>query len=124
MVNIIVNLTVMVIVFYRDAADRSPFEEFLDRLPAKDAQKVTWTLRLIEEFDVIPGTYFKKLVNTDGIWEVRARVGSNAYRILCFFHKSSIVVLTNGFRKKTQKTPPGEIRLAETRKNEWLRRNQ
>jgi len=111
------------IVFYRDINGRNPIEEFLDSLAPKDAQKVTWTLQLLEEFDVLPSTYFKKLVNTNEIWEVRARTGKNAYRLLCFFYNNELVVLTNGFRKKTQKTPRNEISLAETRKTDWLRRN-
>jgi len=111
------------IVFYRDINGNNPIEEFLDSLLAKDAQKVTWTLRLFEDLDILPRTYFKKLENTDEIWEVRTRIGSNSYRLLCFLHKNGLVILTNGFQKKTQKTPRNEIKLAETRKRDWLRRN-
>lgn len=111
------------IVFYRDGNGKNLIEEFLDSLPSKDAQKVTWTLRLIEEMEVLPTTYFKKLINTDDIWEIRTRIGKNAYRLLCFSHKDKLIVLTNGFQKKTQKTPRNEIRLAEQRKADWLRRN-
>ena len=91
------------IVFYRDLNGRNPIEELLDSLPPKDAQKVTWTLRLIEELDVLSKTYFKKLVNTDEIWEVRTRIGHNSYRLLCFFHRNDLVILTNGFQKKSQR---------------------
>ncbi len=84
---------------------------------------MTWVLRLIEDLEVVPSSYFKKLRNTDDIWEVRAQSSGNAYRILGFQHGDGFVVLTNGFSKKTQKTPQGEIRLAENRKAEWLRRN-
>ena len=111
------------VVFYRDRNGASPIEEFLDELPAKDAKKITWVLQLVEELDVIPKTYFKKLINTDDIWEVRSQMGNNAYRLLCFIHRNHVIVLTNGFRKKTQKTPQDEIRLAERRKADWLRRN-
>jgi phage-related protein len=110
------------VVFYRDSNGKNPIEEFLDSLPAKDGQKVTWTLRLIEELEILPRTYFKKLVNTDEIWEIRTRIGSNSYRLLCFLHRNDVVVLTNGFQKKTQKTPRNEIKLAETRKADWVRR--
>ena len=98
-------------------------EAFLDTLPGKDAQKVTWVLRLVEEIERPPESYFKKLVNTDDIWEVRARIGRNAYRLLCFHHQERLVVLTNGFRKKTQKTPRNEITVAENRKVDWIRRH-
>jgi len=123
-VNSFVNIFIVrEVVFYRDVNGRNPIEEFLDSLPPKDAQKVTWTLRLIEELDVLPKTYFKKLVNTDEIWEIRTRIGNNSYRLLCFLHRNDVVILTNGFQKKTQKTPRNEIKLAETRKTDWVRRN-
>ena len=109
--------------FYRDAQGRSPVTRFLDSLASKDAQKVTWTLKLIEEFDSLPASYVKKLTNTDDIWEVRVRLGSNSYRLLCFMNGEDVVILTNGFRKKTQKTPRKEIEIAEARKADWLRRN-
>ena len=109
--------------FYRDSNGKNPIGQFLDSLPPKDAQKVTWTLRLFEELDVLPKAYFKKLVNTDEIWEVKTRIGHNSYRLLCFLHKNDVVILTNGFQKKTQKTPRNEIKLAETRKADWVRRN-
>lgn len=98
--------------------------EFLDSLPAKAAQKITWTLSLLEELDSLPATYFKKLVNTDDIWEVRASSGSDAFRVFCFFADGSIVVLTNGLAKKTQKTPSGEIERAEDYKRQYLARRK
>jgi hypothetical protein len=70
------------IVFYKTENGESPIAEFLDNLKAKDAQKVTWVLQLIEDLDVAPSSYFKKLKNTDNIWEVRAQSSGNAYRIL------------------------------------------
>ena len=116
-------MSVRRIVFYRTESDESPIVEFLDSLNAKDARKVTWVLRLIEEQMIVPSSYFKKLKNTDDIWEARIQSSGNAYRILGFQHGENFVVLTNGFSKKSQKTPRGEIKLAESRKAEWLRRN-
>jgi len=110
--------------FYIDEKGNSPIEEFLNSLKPKDAQKVTWVLTLVEEQDIVPKTYYKKLVNTDDIWEVRAQSGNNAYRLLCFQYKNKLIVLTNGFQKKSQKTPKSEIKLAERRKDNWLRRNK
>lgn len=110
--------------FYKDENNKSPIIEFLDNLKSKEAQKVTWVLSLIEDHDIVPKTYYKKLVNTDDIWEVRAQSGGNIFRLLCFQHEGKVIVLTNGFQKKTQKTPKNEIRLAEKRKNDWLRRNK
>jgi phage-related protein len=109
--------------FFRDSSGNSPVEEFLDRLSAKDARKVTWVLKLIEDMDIVPAIYFRKLTSTDNIWEVRVQSSGNAYRLLCFLHGGRIVVLTNGFSKKSQKTPSREIRLAEKRRDLWMRRN-
>lgn len=88
----------------------------------KQAQKVTWVLTIIKELDPIPAQYFKKLVNTDDIWEVRVTLGNNIFRLLGFFAGQDFVVLTNAFQKKTQKTPREEIKLAEVRKKEYLNR--
>lgn len=110
------------IIFYRTDSDKCPIEEFLDSLSGKQAQKVLWVLRLIQELDIVPSQYFKKLVNTDEIWEVRVQVGNNTFRLLGFFDSDNLVILTNGFAKKTQKTPPQEIDLAEQRKKDYLNR--
>ena len=111
--------------FYHTDDGRCPVREFIDSLPGKAAQKVVWTLSLLEELDTLPAAYFKKLVNTDDIWEVRVSLGSDAYRIFCFFAGNSIVVLTHGLVKKTQKTPHREIERAEAYKREYLaRRNR
>lgn len=110
--------------FYRDVTGKTPVTEFLDTLQAKQAQKVTWVLKLIEDVEQVPKTYFKKLVNTNDIWEVRIQFGNNIFRILCFQEAEKLVVLTNGFTKKTQRTPRNEIELAEIRKQDWIRRNR
>ncbi|MDQ3131032.1 MAG: type II toxin-antitoxin system RelE/ParE family toxin [Acidobacteriota bacterium] len=67
----------------------------------------------------MPIQYFKKLGGTNDIWEVRVDFGSDAFRLLGFFDKSNLVILTNGFAKKTQKTPASEISLAEQRKKDY-----
>ncbi len=110
--------------FYRRPNGQSPIEEFLDSLTGKQAQKVLWVLQLIEELETIPRQYFKKLVNSDEIWEVRIQFGNNIFRLLGFFDGGTLIVLTNGFAKKTQKTPSQEINLAVRRKNEYLARRR
>lgn len=110
--------------FYRTETGDCPIEEFLDSLPSKQAQKVAWVLRLIEELDLVPGQYFEKLVNTEDIWEVRVQFGGDIFRLLGFFAGSSLLILTNGFAKKSQKTPRQEIDLATRRKNEYLSRQR
>jgi phage-related protein len=79
-------------------------------------------LRLVEELDNVPRQYFKKLVNTDDIWEVRVQLGNNIFRLLGFLDEPDTLVLTNGFVKKTQKTPAQEIALAERRKRDYIAR--
>lgn len=110
--------------FYKTADGFCPVLEFIDSLSGKAARKVTWTLSLLEELESLPSTYFKKLVNTDGIWEVRVSLGSDIYRIFCFFAGNSVVILTHGLVKKTQKTPPSEIDRAEAYKREYLSRRK
>ena len=68
----------------------------------------------------IPKKFFKYLDGTDGIYEIRVITTFKGIRILCFFDKVDLVVLTNCFLKKTQKTPRKEIKLAERLKREYL----
>ncbi|HAM49898.1 MAG TPA: hypothetical protein DCP92_04090 [Nitrospiraceae bacterium] len=96
--------------------------EFLESLSGKVAQKIAWVLSLVEDLDVVPTTYFKKLVGTEEIWECRIQLGSNAYRIFGFFDGNNLVVLTHGLIKKTQKTPQREIEKAETYRRDYLKR--
>lgn len=108
----------MLIQFYKRSNGRQPVVEFLDSLSGKQAKKVTWTLQLIEEMDRPPKQYFKKLVGTNQLWE------KDAIRLLGFIDKGKFVVLTNGFMKKSQKTPKIEIELAEKRRKDYLGRKK
>lgn len=110
--------------FYRTSSGRCPVEEFLDSLTGKQAQKITWVLQLIEDLDHVPKQYFKKLVNTDDIWEVRVQFSGNIFRLLGFLDGDELLILTSGFAKKTQKTPHQEIATAEQRKRDYLRRRK
>ncbi len=110
--------------FYRTASGRCPVEGFLDSLAAKAAQKVAWVLRLVEELDPVPRQFFKKLSDTDHLWEVRAQHGRDAYRLLGFFDGPRLVVLTNGLAKKSKKIPRREIALARERRLDYLSRRR
>ena len=110
------------ITFYKTVAGRCPVQEHLDELPDKTVQKIVWVLRIVRDLERVPTNYLKKLVNTDDIWEVRVDVGRNTFRLLGFFAGQELVVLTNSFQKKTQETPQSEIRLAEARKADYLKR--
>lgn len=110
------------VLFYRTADGRCPVQDFFDALPGKVAQKVFWVLRLLEDLDMVPATYFKKLIGTEEIWECRIQFGSNICRIFCFFDSHSVVILTHGFAKKSMKTPKQEITLAENNRRDYLNR--
>jgi phage-related protein len=60
----------------------------------------------------VPEIYLKHIENTDGLYEIRVQVGSDIFRMFCFFDHGNIVVLANGFQKKSQKLPKKEIELA------------
>jgi len=82
-------------------------------------QKIIWTLELIEDIEVVPEKYLKHLTNTDGLYEVKVKFGTDNFRIFCFFDQDKLVVLMNGFQKKTQKTPKTEIEKALKIKDEY-----
>ncbi len=112
------------IVYYKTINGHSPVEEFLDSLSDQQARKVIWVLRLIERLPIVPIQYFKKLVGRREIWEVRVQFGGNIFRLLGFFDKENFIMLTNGFVKKSQRTPEQEISLAEQRRSEYLTRRK
>ena len=108
--------------FYRTASGHCPVEQFLDSIGTRQAAKITWTLHLIEELEFVPRQYFKKLVDTDDIWEIRVNIGRDTFRLLSFFDGPNLVVLNHAFAKKTQKTPRSDLHLAEQRKRDYFRR--
>jgi phage-related protein len=74
---------------------------------------------LVEDLQSVPATYLKHIENTDGLYEIRVQLGNNIFRIFCFFDQGQLIVLANGFQKKTQKTPKQEIELALTIKADY-----
>lgn len=102
------------IIFYKDY-----FNDFFIKQRDKVKAKIIWTLDLVEQLDRIPETYFKHLENTDGLYEIRVQTGSDIFRIFCFFDEGKLVILANGFQKKTQKTPKQEIEKALKIKKEY-----
>ena len=110
------------ILLYTTENGKCPVQDFLDTLSEKVFKKIIWVINLVTELKSPPKTYFKKLINTDDIWECRIQLGSNSYRIFCFFDNNELIILTHGLVKKTQKTPPQEIEKAEKYKNDYFRR--
>jgi len=79
---------------------------------------------MIEEVQRVPETYLKHMENTDGLYEVRVQQGSDIIRIFCFFDQGKLVVIINGFQKKSQKTPRKEIDRALKIKEEYENDNK
>ena len=95
------------------------FNEFYSKQSLKVKEKIIWTLQVIEEIDRIPKTYIKHFEGTDGLYEIRINFSSNIYRIFCFFDEGKLVVLANGFQKKSKKIPRKEIEKALAIKKEY-----
>ena len=102
------------IIFYKDY-----FQKFFEKQNKKVKAKIVWTFDLIEDLQRVPETYLKHLENTNGLYEIRVQQGSDIFRIFCFFDEGQLVVLANGFQKKTQKIPKQEIEIALKIKNEY-----
>jgi len=96
------------------------FMKFYSSLGKDVQEKIDWVFEMVKIADKIPKKFFDHLTGTDGIYEIRVEYESNIYRILCFFDKGNLVVLINSFQKKTQKTPPAEIKLAEKLKKQYF----
>ena len=88
------------------------FSEFFVKQRPKVKDKIIWTLDLIAIIDKIPETYLKHLDGTNKLYEIRVQSGNDIFRIFCFFDDGNLVVLANGFQKKSQKTPKQEIEKA------------
>lgn len=109
--------------FYRKEGGESPVEHFLDSLDMKMRAKVLRAISMLSAYgNTLRDPYSKPL--RDGIFELRVSLGSDIIRMLYFFAEGRLVILTNGFIKKTQKTPPGEIEIALKYKADWLKRRK
>jgi phage-related protein len=95
------------------------FEKFFVKQTQKVKDKIIWTLELIEDIEHVPKTYLD--IIEDKLYEVRVKQGSNIFRIFCFFDKNKLVILMNGFQKKTQETPKKEIEKARRIMKEYFK---
>ncbi|PWK21875.1 phage derived Gp49-like protein DUF891 [Arcicella aurantiaca] len=100
------------------------FIDFFAKQNPKVKTKILWTLKIVEELQRVPETYLKHLEGTDGLYEIRVQMGSNIFRIFCFFDEDNLVVVGNGFQKKTQKTPSQEIIKALKIREEYYEEKQ
>jgi len=88
------------------------FKEFKKKLSKEAIKKIYEVFMLIMCEEVIPTKFFKSITSHPGLYEIRVEYESNTYRIFCCFDNGSIVVLFNGFQKKSNKTPQKEIDTA------------
>lgn len=102
------------VILYKDY-----FADFYKKQRQKVKDKILWTFRLIENHEKIPEEYMKHLEGTDGLYEIRVQQGSDIFRIFSFFDEGKLIVLANGFQKKSQKTPKSEIDKASKIKKEY-----
>ncbi len=93
--------------------------EFIEKQNDKTQKKIEFVFKLVEDLDVVPTEYLKKLRGS--IYEIRVQMANNIFRFLCFFHEGNLVVVTHGFQKKSQKTPEKEIDKAEKLRKEYIK---
>ena len=116
-------LNVFELELYATEDGKEPVAEFLDSLDKKMTAKLIGLMELLEE----KGPELREPYSApleDGIFELRCKLGSNITRTLYFFYTGKKIVVTNGFVKKTQKTPPRELKLAKERRKDWIERHE
>ena len=96
------------------------FIGFFQKHDGKVKEKIKYVLELIKQVEKVPEKFLKHLSGTNGLYEIRIEYQSNIYRIFCCFDKGKLVVLFNGFQKKTQKTPQNELDKALILMNEYF----
>lgn len=104
--------------FYRKEDGTAPVEDFLDSLDVKMRNKALNSLRLLEEF----GNRFREPHSKsmgEGLFELRIKFGSDISRVFYFFYTGDKIILTNGYIKKSRKTPKGELELAQKYKADY-----
>ena len=89
------------------------FIEFYQMQDQKVKDKIQYVFELIRQVDQVPEKFLKHLTGTNGLYEIRIDYQSNIFRIFCCFDHGKLVVLFNGFQKKTQKTLRKEVDKAE-----------
>ncbi len=95
--------------------------DFLKTLPPAVQKKFQRTLMLVRSVLRIPKQHFKHITGSEGLYEIRVEVGTNIYRVFCFFDVGKLIVLVNGFHKKTQKTSRAQIELAEKLRYQYFK---
>lgn len=95
------------------------FWDFYNAQRSEVQNKIDWVIGLVRSLRMIPEKFFKHIEGTEGLFEIRIKVGSDIFRIFCFFDEGNLVILLNGIQKKTDKTPKNEIEKAERLKHQY-----
>ena len=103
------------VIFYK-----SYFQDFYNALDSKTRKKILQVLSWIQSMDIIPVSMMISITGVKGLFEIRIEYSSNIYRIFCCFDSGELVILFNGFQKKTQKTPQEEIEKAKKLMKEYF----
>lgn len=103
------------ITFYKDY-----FKEFYVQQTSEVRKKINFSLTMVETQRIVPRKFLRNIEGSDGIYEIRAEYNGGIFRIMCCMDANALVVLFQGFQKKTQKTPLREIRKAERLKKEYF----
>ena len=96
------------------------FNEFYVAQSDKVRKKIAQTLVWLQTLDRLPDSILKSIEGKKGLFEIRVEFGGDIFRIFCCFDEGSLVILFNGFQKKTQKTPPNEIEKADKLMKEYF----
>ncbi len=91
---------------------RNYFWEFYNKQTDTTKDKIDYVIAIVRTEKQISQTFFQHLEGSDGLFEIRVKVGSNIFRIFSCFDEGQLIILFNGFQKKTQKTPKNELKKA------------
>ena len=96
------------------------FTDFYLGQTEKVQEKIEYVFKILRTVQNVPKKFLEHMTGNDGLYEIRIEFESNIYRIFCCFDKENLVILFNGFQKKSQKTPKKEIDLALKLKDEYF----
>jgi phage-related protein len=100
------------------------FIDFYLDLDLSVQEKIEYVFKVIRTIDMIPERFIKHIEGTDGLYEIRIKTGSDIYRIFCCFDSGRLVILFNGFQKKSDKTPKKEIERGLRIKDEYFKQKK
>jgi phage-related protein len=98
---------------------RNEFWDFYYSQKPEVQDKIDWIIGLVRSLRMVPDKFFKYLEGTDGLFEIKVKVGTDVYRIFCFFDHGNLIIMLNGFQKKSEKTPKNEIERANRLKKQY-----